>query len=116
MRCEACGTENPDSHRFCSACGASLRPEAGGSGAPGARFCGACGASMDRTPHGAAAPALGSRRQVTVLFTDLSGFTELSAQIDAEDLHTIVQTFFHRVEAIVTALGGSIERYVGDAL
>ncbi|MEX8502698.1 MAG: adenylate/guanylate cyclase domain-containing protein [Leptothrix ochracea] len=56
------------------------------------------------------------RRQATILFTDLSGFTELSVQLDAEDLHAIVQAYFDRVEQIVEGLGGSIERYVGDAV
>ncbi len=127
MRCDVCGGESPRGHRFCGGCAAPLPATCGACGAlaaPGARFCGECAAPLgllstsgfvSRPAPGSLAPRE-SRRHVTILFTDLSGFTELSTRLDAEDLHVIAQAYFDRVEAIVTSLGGSVERYVGDAI
>ncbi len=53
---------------------------------------------------------------MAILFTDLVGFTELSGRLDAEDLHAVVQSYFDRVEQIVKDFGGTVERYVGDAV
>ena len=57
-----------------------------------------------------------SRREVTTLFSDLSGFTDLATQLDPEDLHGLMQIYFDTVQAIVVRLGGSVDRYLGDAL
>jgi class 3 adenylate cyclase/tetratricopeptide (TPR) repeat protein len=62
-----------------------------------------------------AAPA-GARRQVTVLFADLSGFTELTARLDAEEVHAMLQRYFAAVDDAVRAFGGSIDKHIGDAV
>lgn len=56
------------------------------------------------------------RRRVTILFADLTGFTELSTRVDPEDLHAIAQAYFDCVERIISRLGGSMERYIGDGV
>lgn len=61
-------------------------------------------------------PDAGERRQVTVLFADIAGFTGLSAELDAEQVHRLLAAFFEQVDAIVVALGGRIDKHIGDCV
>ncbi len=54
------------------------------------------------------------RRQLTVMFTDLVGSTELASALDPEDWHDVLNAYQHRVAAIVTARGGVIAQFQGD--
>ncbi|MDP9139057.1 MAG: AAA family ATPase, partial [Pseudomonadota bacterium] len=56
------------------------------------------------------------RRQVTVLFADMVGFTALSEQLDPEETHRILTRYFEAVDGIVIAFGGSIDKHIGDAV
>ena len=56
------------------------------------------------------------RRQVTVLFADLAGYTDLAERLDPEDLQEIQAAFFNTVTPPITAYGGSVEKYIGDAV
>ncbi|MEO0136302.1 MAG: tetratricopeptide repeat protein [candidate division WOR-3 bacterium] len=58
----------------------------------------------------------GERRVVTVLFADLSGFTALSETMDAEEIANIINDFFTRMVRIVHKYGGSVDKFLGDAL
>jgi class 3 adenylate cyclase/tetratricopeptide (TPR) repeat protein len=58
----------------------------------------------------------GERRQVTVLFADLCGYTELSRQLDAEEVHALLERFFDRVDRIVDQFGGSVDKHIGDCV
>ena len=60
--------------------------------------------------------AIDPRRQVTVLFADLFGFTALSAKRDAEDIHALLQRYFAAVDDVVRGFGGSIDKHIGDAV
>jgi class 3 adenylate cyclase/tetratricopeptide (TPR) repeat protein len=72
-------------------------------------------AALEQAP--AAAPtAEAERRQVAVLFADLCGFTELSAQIGAENVRVIVEGFLARADEIVAEYGGSVDKHIGDAV
>ena len=64
----------------------------------------------------AAAIAAGERRQVTILFADLSGYTQLSSELDAEDLHALLGRFFERVDGILEEHGGTIDKHIGDCV
>ncbi len=64
----------------------------------------------------APSPRVAARRQVTVLFADLSGFTQLSNRLDAEEVHALLQRFFAEVDDAVRAYGGSIDKHIGDAV
>ena len=64
-----------------------------------------------------AAPEIeGERRQVTVMFADLTGYTELSRQLDAEEVHTLLERFFDWVDGIVEQFGGSVDKHIGDCV
>src|SRR5262249_1075346 len=56
------------------------------------------------------------RRQVTILFADLCGFTALSAQLDAEDLRRLVDAFYARADAIIAHYGGTGDKHIGDSV
>jgi class 3 adenylate cyclase/tetratricopeptide (TPR) repeat protein len=58
----------------------------------------------------------GERRQVTVLFADLTGYTRLSNEIDSEELHRLVCAFFETVDGVIAGHGGNIERHIGDCV
>ena len=62
------------------------------------------------------AAAEASRRQVTVLFADISGFTTLSSKLDAEQTLARLNDFFAVVDAIVRQYGGSVDKHIGDAV
>src|SRR4051794_20212945 len=65
------------------------------------------------------APPLGStgeRRQVTVLFADLTGYTALSRELDAEEVHALLDRFFTASDGIVERLGGRVDKHIGDCV
>ena len=56
------------------------------------------------------------RREVTILFVDLSGYTRLTSTLGAETTHKLVQRFYERVTGIVQSFSGTVERHIGDAV
>ena len=120
MDCPQCGAGNADERKFCADCGAPLALACSGCGfqnQSGARFCGGCGKPLDVAQEPSAAPSLGGeRRQVTILFADLAGFTELSTEIDAEEVHGLVSRFFAAADDIVEQYGGTVDKHIGDAV
>jgi class 3 adenylate cyclase len=56
------------------------------------------------------------RRQVTVLFADLAGYTRLSSRLDAEKVHELLERFFARVDGLVAEFGGSVDKHMGDCV
>jgi len=56
------------------------------------------------------------RRQATILFADVSGFTELSERMEPDELRDAMETCFHEIERIVIARGGTIDKYIGDCV
>jgi len=63
------------------------------------------------------APTLSNeRRQVTILFADLSGFTELSQSLDPEELHELVGRYTADADRVVLEYGGTVDKHIGDAV
>jgi class 3 adenylate cyclase/tetratricopeptide (TPR) repeat protein len=60
--------------------------------------------------------AAAERRQVTVLFADLTGYTELSRLLDAEVLERVLTAFFDVADAAVVEHGGTIDKHIGDCV
>ncbi len=58
----------------------------------------------------------GERRQVTVLFADLVGYTALTSVADAEEVHTLLDAFFDCADRIVAEHGGHIDKHIGDCV
>ncbi|MGH7276250.1 MAG: AAA family ATPase, partial [Candidatus Rokuibacteriota bacterium] len=144
MRCPACKTENRAGMKFCEECGARLDaacPACGAQVSPGKKFCGSCGAALHPGPQAAPAePARfespqaytpahlaerilkeraalsGERKQVTVLFADVSGFTSLSEALDPEDVHALINRAFELMLAEVHRYEGTVNQFLGDGL
>ena len=88
--CGGCGRFWPDTVRFCSACGSPL----------------AVGPSFDGR----------ARKTVTVLFADVVGWTELGERLDPETVRQIMARYFHTLGRILQRHGGTVEKFVGDAV
>ena len=127
MDCGKCGAANKAGRRFCAKCGAPLELVCGACGFANDaadEYCGGCGAALKAAPPAAqpippsAEPAAvtGERRQVTILFADLAGFTKLSSERDPEEIHRLLSRFFETVDAIVDSFGGAIDKHMGDSV
>src|SRR5438132_6813810 len=61
--------------------------------------------------------ALGEERKVvTILFADVIGSTALGEQLDPERLRTLLGTYFTAMASIIESWGGTVEKYIGDAI
>ena len=56
------------------------------------------------------------RRQLTVLFCDLVGSTQLSGQLDPEDLRAVVRAYQEAAAEVIQPYEGHIAQYLGDGL
>ena len=121
-RCPQCGAEAPAGFRFCGQCGASLgRASTAAPTAPVATVEFPRVASY--TPKHLAEKILkarsaleGERRQVTVLFADLAGFTALAEKRDPEEVHEIIDRCFELITAEVHRFEGTVNQYTGDGV
>jgi class 3 adenylate cyclase len=71
-----------------------------------------------REPSGADATSaqLPDRRQVTVLFSDLVGSTELAHRLDPEDLRELIRGYQDAVAGVVARYGGYVANFLGDGI
>ena len=58
----------------------------------------------------------GKRAIVTVLFSDIRGFTSMSEKMSAEDVTKILNEYFTEMEPIITKYNGVINKFIGDAV
>ncbi|HEY1595743.1 MAG TPA: adenylate/guanylate cyclase domain-containing protein [Thermoleophilaceae bacterium] len=119
--CSSCSYENPEGARFCMSCGAALErrcPVCDTPLPPEARFCMSCGAPLEETSRPGpveAKPALPEeRRQVTVVFADLSGYTAVAERMDPEAVKGLVERCLRRLGDEVERYGGTVDKYIGD--
>ena len=88
--CAACGRESAGDFAFCPYCGAEL-------------------ATPTTRPREL-------RKTVTVLFCDVAGSTSLGESVDPEALRALLFRYFERIKGIVEGHGGTVEKFVGDAV
>jgi adenylate cyclase len=91
---------------LCPACGCVCDPDFA--------FCPRCGAARRPAPQNA--DQEGDRRQVTVLFADLTGFTSLAEGLDPETLRSFQSALFETMAQAVAHYDGFVEKFVGDAV
>ncbi|WP_165352745.1 adenylate/guanylate cyclase domain-containing protein [Loktanella sp. IMCC34160] len=60
--------------------------------------------------------ATGERRQITVVFVDIVGFSQLANSTDAEDLQGWLEAYYDRTRDIVETRGGTVTEYLGDGV
>jgi class 3 adenylate cyclase len=141
VTCPACGQENRPAARFCDSCGRAFEgrcPACGRGGRAGARFCDGCGASLAAPAAPAPAPSpapasytpnhlaqrilkegralRGERKEVTVLFVDIQGSTELAGALDPEDFHTVMDAAFQLMLDAVHRWEGTVNQFTGDGI
>jgi class 3 adenylate cyclase/tetratricopeptide (TPR) repeat protein len=87
----------------------SVCPRCGSETANDARFCSSCGAPLEPLQDA-------ERKLATIVFADLVGSTELAAGRDPEDLRRRLAPFFDLARSTLTEHGGTIEKYIGDAV
>ena len=56
------------------------------------------------------------RRQLTVMFSDLVGSTELSTRLDPEDLREVIAAYHRAVAEVVAGFDGLVAKYMGDGV
>lgn len=58
----------------------------------------------------------GERRELTVMFTDIRGFTQLSENLDPQDTTALMNLYLNRMTRIIHDHHGTIDKYIGDAI
>ena len=87
--CPNCGEENPERFRLCGFCGSELTPAV-------------------RGPE--------TRKTVTIVFSDLKGSTDIGERLDPESIRELMSRYFEQMKAVLEGHGGSVEKYIGDAI
>jgi len=140
MKCPNCQFENPEASKFCGGCGQKFDltcPECGANNPAENKFCNKCGSDLklvnevsdqiaetlsppvspSKETIGTDTPSTaGERKHVTVLFSDLTGYTAMSEKLDPEEVKEITSRIFGEISKIVANYDGFIEKYAGDAV
>jgi len=140
MKCPKCQFDNREGARFCGECGHKFEiscPECGTNNRAENKFCNECGSDLkpvkevsDQITEAINPPffpsketqttdttsTAGERKHVTVLFSDLTGYTAISEKLDPEEVKEITGRIFGEISKIVANYDGFIEKYVGDAV
>jgi adenylate cyclase len=58
----------------------------------------------------------GERRELSFLFTDIAGFTEMSEQLPPEELTGLLNDYFDGMSDVIAAHHGMIDKFIGDAV
>ncbi|MHA6493855.1 adenylate/guanylate cyclase domain-containing protein [Pseudomonas borbori] len=56
------------------------------------------------------------RKKLTVFFSDIKGFTELSEELEAEALTDLLNTYLNEMSKICLKYGGTIDKFIGDSV
>jgi len=103
IKCEVCGHENLPDHYYCGRCGNEI---AGGDQITGTSI-------ID-------APIQGDRRQVTVIFADISGFTALNdaakTPAEVENVVRLINGLLSELSEAIYEYDGYIDKYIGDEI
>ena len=140
MECPMCQFENRDEAKFCGGCGHKFEitcSECGARNQIENKFCDECGCNLqfdqktsaeilkkENLPPSATtekssidlSPVIGERKHVTVIFSDLTGYTAMTEKLDPEEVKEITSRIFGAISKIVDKYDGFIEKYAGDAV
>jgi len=147
MKCPKCQTENSETRKFCSECGAKLLlicPQCGFENLPQDKFCGECGHNLS-IPSEAKPKELsfdeklakiqqylpkdltqkilaqkdkieGERKQVTVMFCDMEGFTTLTEKLGSEETYALMDQVYEILIHKVHDYEGTVNELTGDGI
>jgi len=124
MKCAKCQSENAAGSKFCSTCGAPLTircPKCNNVSSAEAKYCFTCGHFLAE-PGGDEPPAqaditqaaAGERRQATVMFSDVSGYTALTERLDPEEVDDVLIGVKKAAARIIKKYGGAVNQFIGD--
>ena len=121
MKCPKCQFENREGAKFCGKCRAKLLlvcSQCNHENPPDNVFCDECGQDLREIQQPKQTTPLygGERKYVTVLFSDLSGYTAMSEKLDPEEVKEIISRIFGEIAQVVAKYEGFIEKFVGDAV
>ncbi len=137
MKCPKCLSENREEAKFCNECGHKLElacPKCRNTNRPGSKFCNECGHDLSKpfastkSPDPSKSfrkiskmtespPSLeGERRQATIVFSDLSGYTAMNEKLDPEEVEEIMSRIKEESVNIVESYGGIVNQFVGDEI
>ena len=119
MHCGECAYENREGAKYCKQCGASLRSLCPSCGRPydrNSRFCDECGRRLEPQKKRPVPRVESERKYVTVLFSDLCGYTALSEKLDPEEVKEITGRLFGRISEVISRYEGVVEKFIGDAI
>jgi adenylate cyclase len=127
VSCPGCGTENPREHKFCGACGHTLRgwgsARAEGLETPSGSNEVSGRDPLARTPEhlaekirDARADLDGERKQVTVLFADVMGSMDLAERTEPELWRSVMDRFFSILCDGVHRFEGTVDKFTGDGI
>lgn len=98
LKCMICGSPNPLVGTYCFNCGSKLLKQDSKKGFQEIDFL------------------YESRRNVAVIFADISGFTALSEKMDPEEVREIINDCFSYITKPVYKMEGTIDKYIGDCI
>ena len=116
MICPNCTEDNAPSARFCRTCGQQYGESClicGFENPAESSYCGGCGARLLEV---GLEGRDGERRQLTVLFCDLVGSTELSQTMDPEDYGDLLAAYHRICGQAVYLHDGFVAQYLGDGV
>jgi adenylate cyclase len=58
----------------------------------------------------------GERREISVLFTDLAGFTSLSEKLEPDAVALVINTYLNAMTQVIMGNGGTVDKFIGDAV
>ncbi len=126
MQCPQCNAANRKDCRFCVECGVPLPVTCSVCDFPNQpddKFCGGCGRALVNSAVEVATESKTlaetrepDRRQVTVMFCDLAGSTELAERLDPEDLRERIRSFQRICTEVIRRYEGFVGRYMGDGI
>lgn len=140
MHCQVCQANARDGVRFCTQCGAPLYafcPRCQFPREADDRWCGGCGLSLAYFAAGTPLPAAPSpvsggvaqtaatassgplsseRKNVTVLFADISGFTAMSEKLDPEEVTALMNGCMALLAKEVIRYEGYVDKFIGDCI
>ena len=120
--CPACGQPVPAGSRFCNQCGASL-PESQLPRAAAVRqnqvqqtLRALMPTSLAAKINAAALEIAGERREVTILFLDMTNSTAMAHVLDSEDIYLLTDEAMRLLAEVIYEYEGTIDKYMGDGL
>jgi class 3 adenylate cyclase/tetratricopeptide (TPR) repeat protein len=123
--CPSCGASNPAGHQFCDRCGAALDADEGDAERAAAAIAPPATSPvaglefpehLSRKARASAASLTGERKQVTVLFADVTGSMDLAEQTDPERWRAIMDRFFRILADAVHRFEGTVDKFTGDGI